>query len=134
MLLENRIAIVSGVGPGMGRDIALAFAREGASLVLAARTRASVDELAAEIRGLGRRAIGVETDIARAGDPERLVAAATAEFGRVDVLVNNAFKGPSFKHFEDDTIESWREVFDVNVFGALRLTQLVVPAMKERGG
>ncbi|MFM7143335.1 MAG: SDR family oxidoreductase [Alphaproteobacteria bacterium] len=134
MLLENRTAIVSGIGPGMGRDISLAFAREGANLVLAARTAGAVEELAAEIRAQGRRAIGVATDIARDGDAERLVSAAVAEFGHVDVLVNNAFKGPSFKRFEDDDLASWRAVFDVNVFGALRLTQLVIPHMKQRGG
>jgi len=134
MLLEDRTAIVSGIGPGMGRDISLAFAREGANLVLAARTAGSLESLVAEVRATGRRAIGVVTDIARDGDAERLVEAAVAEFGRVDVLVNNAFKGPSFKRFEDDALSSWRAVFDVNVFGALRLTQVVVPHMKERGG
>ena len=134
MLLENRTAIVSGIGPGMGRDIALALAREGANLVLAARTAPALDELAAEIRGLGRRAIGVATDIARSDDSRRLVEAAIAEFGRIDVLVNNAFKGPSFKRFEDEEIGYWRSVFDVNVFGALQLTQLVIHHMKASGG
>jgi len=134
MLLENRTAIVSGIGPGMGRDVSLAFARAGANLVLAARTEKAVEDVAAEVRATGRKAIGVAADIARDGDPERVVAAAVAEFGSVDVLVNNAFKGPSFKRFEDDEIASWRSVFDVNVFGALRLTQAVIPHMKARGG
>lgn len=134
MLLENRTAIVSGIGPGMGRDISLAFAREGASLVLAARTERVVEELASEIRAGGGRAIGVATDIAHEGDAERVVERAMGEFGRIDVLVNNAFKGPSFKRFEDDALASWRAVFDVNVFGALRLTQVAIPHMKERGG
>lgn len=134
MLLENRTAIVSGIGPGMGRDISLAFAREGANLVLAARTASAVEELAVELRGLGRRAIGVATDIASPDDCRRLVDAAVGEFGRVDVLVNNAFRGPSFKRFEEEDLAAWRQVFDVNVFGSLQLTQLVVPHMKERGG
>jgi len=134
MLLENRIAIVSGIGPGMGRDISLAFAREGAHLVLGARTRSAVDELAAEIRGLGRRAIGVPTDIAKAEDCHRLARAAEEEFGRIDVLVNNAFRGMSFRAIEDDTMEDWRQIFDVNVFGSLELTKAVVPAMKRQGG
>lgn len=133
MLLENRTAIVSGIGPGMGRDISLAFAREGANLVLAARTKASVDALADEIRGLGRRAIGVPTDIAQAEDTRRLVAAAIEEFGSIDVLVHNAFKGPTFKRFEDDDLDAWRKTFDVNVFGALQLTQAALPQMKKQG-
>jgi NAD(P)-dependent dehydrogenase (short-subunit alcohol dehydrogenase family) len=134
MLLENRTAIVSGVGPGMGRDISLAFARAGANLVLAARTKSAVDALAEEVRALGRRALPVPTDIAVAADCKRLADAAQSEFGRIDVLVNNAFKGPSFKPFEEDDLEGWREVFDVNVFGSLQLTQAVVPYMKAGGG
>ena len=77
----------------------------------------------------------------RKADAEKLIAekrkefdAAIAEFGRVDVLVNNAFKGPNFKLFADDDLESWRKVYDVNVFGALQLTQAVVPHMKKGGG
>jgi len=134
MLLENRTAIVSGIGPGMGRDISLAFAREGADVVLAARGADKLEEVAADVRKLGRRALCVPTDIARKEDCTALVAAAKAEFGRVDVLVNNAFKGPSFKTFEDDDLDGWRQVFDVNVFGSLQLTKEVVPLMKERGG
>jgi NAD(P)-dependent dehydrogenase (short-subunit alcohol dehydrogenase family) len=134
MLLENRVAIVSGIGPGMGRDISLAFAREGAHLVLAARTKAAVDELAEELRGKGRRALAVPTDIAAKADCQRLVDAAMAEFGRIDVLVNNAFKGPNFKLFSEDDLGYWRQVFEVNVFGALQLTQAVVPHMKAGGG
>lgn len=134
MLLENRTAIVSGIGPGMGRDISIAFARQGANLVLAARTASAVEELAAEIRDGGGRAVGVATDIASAADCARLVDVALAEFGAIDVLVNNAFRGPSFKLFEEEDLESWRRVFDVNVFGSLQLTQRVVPFMKARGG
>lgn len=134
MLLENRIAIVSGIGPGMGRDISLTFAREGADVVLAARRAENLEEVAAEVRALGRRALCVPTDIARAEDCARLAEATLREFGRVDVLVNNAFKGPSFKRFEDEDLAAWRQVFDVNVFGSLQLTQAVLPAMKEQGG
>jgi NAD(P)-dependent dehydrogenase (short-subunit alcohol dehydrogenase family) len=134
MLLENRIAIVSGIGPGMGRDISLAFAREGADVVLAARGADKLEAVAAEVRELGRRALCVPTDISKPEDCERLVAATKNEFGRIDVLVNNAFKGPSFKTFENEDLNAWRDVFDVNVFGALRLTQLVAAQMKEQGG
>ncbi|MEW6272371.1 MAG: SDR family oxidoreductase [Thermodesulfobacteriota bacterium] len=134
MLLENRIAIVSGIGPGMGRDISLSFAREGADVVLAARGQDKLEAVAAEVRALGRRALCVPTDIARPEDCARLAKAALDEFGRIDVLVNNAFKGPSFKRFEDEDLAAWRQVFDVNVFGSLQLTQAVVPAMKEQGG
>jgi NAD(P)-dependent dehydrogenase (short-subunit alcohol dehydrogenase family) len=134
MLLANRVAIVSGIGPGMGRDISLTFAREGADVVLAARTEQALEEVAAEVRGLGRRALCVPTDIARAEDCKRLAEKAQAEFGRIDILVNNAFRGMSFKLFEEDELDDWRKIFDVNVFGTLQLSQAVVPHMKARGG
>lgn len=134
MLLQDKVAIVSGIGPGMGRDISLALARQGAHLVLAARTEEALTSLADEIRALGRKAVAVPTDIARPADCERLAAEAARQLGRIDVLVNNAFRGPSFKKIEDDSLEDWKPIFDVNVFGTLALSKAVVPAMKEQGG
>jgi NAD(P)-dependent dehydrogenase (short-subunit alcohol dehydrogenase family) len=134
MLLQDRVVIVSGIGPGMGRDIALACAREGAHLVLAARTEAALESLAEEIRGLGRKAVPVVTDIARPEDCERLAERAVRDLGRIDVLVNNAFRGPSLKKIEDEPIADWRAIFEVNVFGSLGLSKAVVPQMKRQGG
>ena len=134
MLLKDRVAIVSGIGPGMGRDISLAFAREGADVVLAARGADKLAAVADEVRGHGRRALCVATDIAQADDCRRLVAAARAEFGRIDVLVNNAFKGGLEPVTADVDLEAWRKIFDVNVFGSLQLTQAVIPHMREQGG
>ena len=133
MLLENRVGIVSGIGPGMGREIALAFAREGAHVVLAARTAAALEEVAADVRKLGRRALCVPTDIAKAEDCQRLADAARKEFGRIDALVNNAFV-TTFQTVETSTMDDWRHVFDVNLFGSLQLSQAVIPAMKEQHG
>src|SRR5271169_1652389 len=123
MLLQDRVAIVSGIGPGMGRDISVACAREGAHVVLAARSQAGLDAVAADVRALGRKALPVPTDIAKAEDCKRLVDAAHAEFGRIDVLVNNAFKGGVEPRIEDATMEQWRAIFDVNVFGSMQLSQ-----------
>jgi NAD(P)-dependent dehydrogenase (short-subunit alcohol dehydrogenase family) len=134
MLLEDKVVVVSGIGPGMGRDISLACAREGAHLVLAARTEAALESLAKEIRSLGRKAVPVVTDIARADDCERLAERAVQELGRIDVLVNNAFRGPSFRKIEEEPIDEWRAIFDVNVFGSLGLSKAVVPQMKRQGG
>ncbi len=134
MLLSNRVAIVSGIGPGMGRDISLLFAREGADLVLSARTPASLDAVAKEVRALGRRALTVTTDIARPDDCANLVARAEAEFGRVDVLVNNAYHPGSYELFENADLAQWRAPLETNVLGTLSLTQRVVPLMKRQGG
>src|ERR1041385_5820601 len=83
MLLEGRVAVVSGIGPGMGRDVSLALAREGADIALAARTPASLHSVAAEVRALGRRALCVPTDIAHAKDCKRLADTVRAELGSV---------------------------------------------------
>jgi NAD(P)-dependent dehydrogenase (short-subunit alcohol dehydrogenase family) len=134
MLLEGRVAIVSGIGPGMGRAISLAFAREGAHVVLAARNAGRLDQVAAEVQRLGRRALCVPTDIALAADCLRLVEAAHEDFGRIDVLVNNAFRGGVEPTIEEGLMEDWRKIFDVNVFGSLQLTQAVIPHMRRQGG
>ena len=133
MLLRDRVGIVSGVGPGMGQAIAAAFAREGADVVLAARTPAALEAAAAEVRGLGRRALEVPTDISKPEDCRHLAAAAEREFGQIDVLVNNAFLGPPYDPVESARMDDWRRIFDVNVFGAIQLSQAVIPAMKARG-
>jgi NAD(P)-dependent dehydrogenase (short-subunit alcohol dehydrogenase family) len=129
-LLDGRAAIVSGIGPGAGRSIALAFAREGADVVLAARTAAALESVAAEVRAQGRRAVVVATDVARAEDCRRLAETAHAELGRIDVLVNNAFRSTPYDAVEAASMEDWRRIFDVNFFGSVQLTQAVVPQMK----
>jgi NAD(P)-dependent dehydrogenase (short-subunit alcohol dehydrogenase family) len=134
VLLENKVAIVSGIGPGMGRDISLAFAREGAKLALAARSPGKLDEVLAEVRAAGAEAVAVPTDITKPEDCARLVAAAQDAFGRVDVLVNNAFHQGHYIPIESADLEKWRVPFEVNVLGTLRLTQQVIPLMKKQGG
>src|SRR5579859_3590647 len=96
-LLDGKVALISGIGPGMGRDLALAFAREGADVALTARTEARVDAVAQEVSGLGRRALGIVGDISRDDDCARIVAASETAFGRIDILVNNAFQQPPFE-------------------------------------
>jgi NAD(P)-dependent dehydrogenase (short-subunit alcohol dehydrogenase family) len=124
---------VSGVGPGMGRDIALKLASHGADVVLAARRQQHLDSVAEEIRALGRRAVCVPGDI---GDPQAcrdLVAAGLSQVGPIDILVNNAFAEEDWKDFAGFDVDRWREPFAVNVFGTLQMTQALVPHMRERG-
>ena len=132
-LLTDRIVLVSGIGPGLGREIALACAREGAHVVLAARTASALEEVAVAVRAAGRRALAVATDLSRADDCQRLADAARAEFGRIDVLVHNAFLSNPVSLVEEADLDDWRRIFEVNLFGALRLTQAIVPTMKAQG-
>ncbi|GBD27698.1 3-oxoacyl-[acyl-carrier-protein] reductase FabG [bacterium HR30] len=131
MLLQGKTVLVSGVGPGLGRSIAIACAREGAQLVLAARNREYLARVAEEISSQGGTALAVPTDICSAADCHALVEAALARFGQVDVLVNNAFRGGVEPLFEQVDLQYWRDVFEVNVFGSLQLTQAVVRHMRE---
>lgn len=133
-LLAGKVCVVSGVGPGLGRQAALLLARHGADLVLAARRRANLEDAADEVRSLGARALIVPTDIT---DPEqcaRVMDEATAELGGVDVLVNNAFRFDVFQTFEDVDLAKWRKIMDTNLFGSLQMTRAALPAMRRRGG
>jgi NAD(P)-dependent dehydrogenase (short-subunit alcohol dehydrogenase family) len=134
-LLDGKVAVVSGVGPGMGRAIALQLARGGADLVLAARREPALRAVADEIEVLGRRAVCVPTDIRDDAQARRLADTAARELGRVDVLVNNAFAEEDWRDpFDGFDPARWREPVDVNVFGTLTLTQACVPHFKAVGG
>ena len=133
MLLEDRVAIVSGIGPGMGRDISLAFAREGAHVVMGARTEERLAEVAAEIEAMGRKVVWRRTDITNPEDCAHLAEAARSAFGRIDVLVNNAFVQPPLQTIERAEIDTWRSAFEVNVIGSVQMTKACTPAMKAQG-
>ena len=134
MLLQDKVVIVSGVGPGLGRSIAVRSAAQGADVVLAARTQSRLDEVAGEVKALGRRALAVPTDIADPQAAERLVSAALGEFGRADALVHNALAMPPIRDLGVVDLDAVRTGFDTNVVAALRLTRLLVPALAEVAG
>lgn len=131
MLLENRVCVVVGAGPGLGRQVAVAAARHGADVVLAARREAVCKEVAAEVEATGRRALVVPTDMTDAAQCRRLADATLGEFGRVDALVNNAYVEDSFRSFRKADLDDWRRVVDTNLFGPLQVTQAFVPSMVE---
>jgi NAD(P)-dependent dehydrogenase (short-subunit alcohol dehydrogenase family) len=133
VLLEGRVAVVSGVGPGMGRDISLALAGAGADLVLGARTPSALEGVGEQVEALGRRARCVPTHITDPDQCRRLIDAAGG-LGGVDVLVNNAFAEEDWSRFAGFDVERWRLPFEVNVFGTLQLSQAAVPRMKTGGG
>jgi NAD(P)-dependent dehydrogenase (short-subunit alcohol dehydrogenase family) len=133
-LLRDTVVVVSGVGPGLGRSIALRSAMAGADVVLAARTASRLDEVAKEVTALGRRALAVPTDITDARAAQRLTQEALAAFGRVDTLVNNAFAIPPLTGLAEVSLDAISAAFDTNVIAALRLTRLLVPALAASGG
>ncbi|HEY2510934.1 MAG TPA: SDR family oxidoreductase [Polyangiaceae bacterium] len=133
--LEGRVCIVSGVGPGTGRAIALSLGRARARLVLACRTEEAARETAAEAERAGAEAIGVAMDVTKPEDRARVVGSALNAFGRIDVLVNNAFAtGRPGLVESSDLVKGWRTAFEVNLFGGLALAQAVLPSMKKSGG
>ncbi len=133
-LLDGQVVVVCGVGPGLGRAIAVQSARAGADVVLAARTEARVKEAAAEVTALGRRAVTVVTDVTDDELAGRLPEAALAAFGRVDALVNNAFAIPPITSLADVGLEAVRAGFETSVLGALRMTRLFTPALADSRG
>jgi NAD(P)-dependent dehydrogenase (short-subunit alcohol dehydrogenase family) len=133
MLLDGKVALVSGVGPGMGRDIALGFAEQGAAVVLGARTEKRVASVAADVRAAGSTATPVALDITDPASCAAAVDAAMTEHGRLDVLVNNAFSYGDQKPVIEADMDAWRQVMDVNLFGSLQMTRAAVPALRKQG-
>ncbi|UGT61491.1 SDR family oxidoreductase [Nocardia asteroides] len=133
-LLTGKVVVVSGIGPGLGRSIAVRAALAGADVVLAARTEKRLDKVAAEVREIGRKALVVPTDITDEAAAENLVRTAVDELGRVDALVNNAFAIPPITDLATVELDGVRAGFETNVLGALRLTRLFVPALAATSG
>jgi NAD(P)-dependent dehydrogenase (short-subunit alcohol dehydrogenase family) len=131
MLLEGKVAIVSGVGPGLGQANAHALAREGATVVLAARSADYLESMQREIEQAGGHALAVPTNLVERDQVDALVARTVSELGHLDILVNNAFRMDPYQPFEAVDLVKWRKVYDVNVWGALSLTQACIPALKE---
>ena len=131
MKLENRVAIITGGGRGIGRATALAFAAAGANIVLAARTDDEISAVAEEVRALGRRALAIPTDVQHKAAVDAMVTQTLDTFGKVDILVNNAgvaIHNPIPKIREED----WDVTMAVNLKGVFLCTQAVFELMCEQ--
>ncbi len=136
MLLKDKVVIVSGIGPGLGHELALEAAKQGAKLAICARTPEKLAAAEKEIAkaGLDTEVLSVPTDISDAAQCKALVQQTVERFGRVDVLVNSAYNPGAFDLVENADINGWRAAMDVNLFGTMTLTLEVIPHMKKQGG
>jgi len=137
MELKGNGAIVTGAGTGVGRATALALARAGCSVVVNySRSKEAAEEVAAEASSHGVTAVAVQADVANDDDCRRLVDVATSEFGRLDVLVNNAGTTKFIGHhnLEGVTAEDWQTILGVNLIGPFQMARAAAPSLKADGG
>ena len=133
LLPPGKVAIVTGIGPGLGKEIALGFAQLGAKLAIGARSEDVLEEVAAEVRAGGGEVIAQRTDLADRASCQALVKAAIDRYGTVDILVQNGHHPGDWSSVEDADPDFWRTVMETNLFGALHLYQACLPAMKKQG-
>ncbi len=133
-LLTDKVIVLSGVGPGLGRALGEQAALMGADLVLVSRTEKRLEKMAAVVREHGRRALVVPTDITDEASRQALVEATLAEFGRVDCLINNAFGIPPMDPITTLDLDGLRAAQETNVFAPLRLSSLFADALAESKG
>jgi NAD(P)-dependent dehydrogenase (short-subunit alcohol dehydrogenase family) len=132
--MTGKVALVTGGSRGLGREMVLAFAERGADVVIASRKIENCEAVAAEVRALGRRALSVAYHAASWQGADDLAAAAYAEFGRIDVLVNNAGMSPLYPSVDAVTEDLYDKVMGVNLKGPFRLSAVVGTRMVADGG
>ena len=131
--LDNKVAVITGAGKGIGAGIARAFAEAGADVVLAARTESDLHQVAEDIIALGRRALVVPTDVLDFAQLQQLVDASMADFGRIDIVVNNAGGFPP-KPVSRTTAKDFEGAFRFNVSTAFEMSRICAPLMVEHSG
>ena len=134
-IMKDKVSIMTGAGRGLGRTMALALAEAGSDMVLAARSPDQIEKVAGEIEVLGRRALPIPVDITNSNDISKMVEKVVAEFGRIDVLVNNAGQKASFAHykFEDIPEKEWIDLIQTNINGTFLVSKVVVKTMLKQG-
>jgi NAD(P)-dependent dehydrogenase (short-subunit alcohol dehydrogenase family) len=133
--LRDTVTVVTGAGRGLGKSLALALAQAGSDLVLVARHQEEIDRTAREIDDIGVNTLTVAADLTRQDEISRMIQTVLSEFGRIDVLVNNAGQNGSYVHhkFEDIPEDEWDSMMRTNVTGLVLVTQAVGRTMLARG-
>ena len=129
MKLKGKTAIVTGGGRGIGKAIALAFAREGANVAVVSRTEKEIAQTAIEIMSLGQRALPIKADVSDKRDVEHLVRATVRKFGGLDILVNNASILGPVGPLAENSVESWIGTIHINLIGTFLCCKAVLPMM-----
>jgi NAD(P)-dependent dehydrogenase (short-subunit alcohol dehydrogenase family) len=132
--LKGRVALVTGGSRGIGKAIAVGLAGAGADVVLASRKLPDLEEVAGEIKGLGRKSLAVATHVGRLEEISNLVTRVKDEFGKIDILVNNAATNPTMEQAIDIGERAWDSIMNLNLKGLFFLSQAVAQLMKEQGG
>ena len=133
-MLEGKVVVVSGVGPGLGREVAAAAVRDGARVVMGARRQGNLEAAAAEIDPGGDKVAWLPTDITDPAQCEALAALAVARFGAVHALVNCAAYDSLLGGLAGADFDEWRKVFETNVIGTMQMCRAAVPHLKAAGG
>ncbi len=134
MRLKDKVALITGSTRGLGKEFAIGFAKEGASLIINGRDPSKAEAVAQEIRGLGVNSIAVCADVSKHKDVNEMVKKAIDTFGRIDILVNNAGINPFILEAERISEEGWDQVLDINLKGVFLCCQTVGKRMIEQGG
>ncbi|MFU8796843.1 MAG: glucose 1-dehydrogenase [Dehalococcoidia bacterium] len=132
--LAGKVALVTGGSRGIGRAIAVGLARFGADVAVTGRKLPDLEEVAAEIKGLGRKSMAVATHVGRMDEVAALVPRVKEEFGRIDILVNNAATNPTMDQALEVEERAWDSIMNLNLKGLFFLSQAVARVMKEQGG
>ena len=128
MLLKDKVVIVSGIGPGLGQELAYGAAREGAKIAIAARSTDLLNKLKDEI-GKKSEVIAVPCDITKPEECKNLVDETIKHYGKLDGLINSAYRAGDFKEIEDSDFSDWQETMNTNFFGTMNLTMAAVKEM-----
>ena len=132
--LQGKVALITGGSRGIGRAIALRFARAGAAIVVSSRKLANVEPVAEEITALGGQALAIEAHVGETPAIEQLVQRTLATWGQIDIVVNNAATNPHFGPLLTADEGQWDKILDTNVKGIFRVCRAVVPHMQKQGG
>ena len=133
-MLQNKRVLITGVGTGLGREVARQCLQDGAKITIGARTLENLEAVAAELDPGGERVEVVAMDIAKVADCQNIVARAEARFGGIDAVIQVAAYEMAWGGVEDADFEHWRKAFDVNVIGCMELVRAAKPAMVRSGG